>query len=222
MVIASQIIHSSTETYYLNRSVSYGMQAAQIVSTEIRGEIEDALPLCLYDTGKGDYSSYYINICNQENNKYIELIASDGKQVKFSLENNGVLVLKKYLLNKDAYNTQNMKRDIDVQNGVDLSGIQYRFDPEKIYDSKYIGMGYEVKNISITKFNDDKNVQNWDSNKNGKIELDIGNYPVLELVVTVSNHQYEEYECKEYIPLYNFYGIIDDITTFETMVNISS
>lgn len=222
LIVASQIIHSSTETYYFNRSLSYGMQAAQIVSTEIRGELEDALPMCLYDINNSNYSSYYIKICNDEKNKCIEFIDSEGKQTKFSLDNSYSYHLKKNILNKDIYNSDTMNRNLSTSNeNIDFGDIQYKSIPEKIFDSKYIGMGYEVIDISIIKFQASNQIEtNWNNNDGNK-NLDIGNYPVLELKIKVGNHQYDEYECKEYIPLYNFYGIIDNETVFESIINIS-
>lgn len=220
MVIASQIIHSSTETYYLNRSVSYGMQAAQIVSTEIRGEIEDALPLYLYNVNSKDYrNDYYLNICSDENNKYIEFINSEGKQIKYSFEKvDNQPVLKKYYL--EAYDNHVFKKKfVDEDNKPD----KYPTDSGKVkvFDPKYIGMGYEIKDINITKFNP-KPVDNsgWNNN-DGSPKLEIGSYPILELTIKVGNNQYDEYECKEYIALYNFYGLTDTVDeAFDSIINI--
>ena len=225
MVIASQIIHSSTEVYYLNRSLNYGMQAAQIVSTELRGEIEDALPLVLYDADKKDYrkdeDKCYIFISDGSDEKYIEFIESNGKQIKFTFENkNGSWVLNKYSLAAYDERTLKAKSSDNTTNSIN-------YDFEKVYDSKYIGMGYEVHDIKIDKFVPVNLAegQTW-SEKNEPQELEIGNYPVLVLTIKVGNNQYDEYECVEYIPLYNFYGIIDDSseisggTSFEDIIKI--
>ena len=71
LVVATQIIHSTTEIYYDTKTNSFGIQASQIIATEIRGEIEDALPKKLLGN-----SSYYINVVNGSNTtgSYIEFI----------------------------------------------------------------------------------------------------------------------------------------------------
>ncbi len=221
MVVAAQIIHSSTEVYYYNRSMSYGMQASQIVSTEIRGELEDALPMLLYDTGKKRYgidsSNIYININNDQ--KFIEFINSDGRQIKYQLvedDSAGTWILKKYVL--DAYDINSFNKKISDDS--DDTECKYSEFSEGSYDSKHIGMGYEVHDISFEKFvKTPSPTTNWDKNK-GTQKLSIGDYPVLVMTIKVGNNQYDEYECKEYIALYNFYGLVKNDSPFESIINI--
>ena len=129
------------------------------------------------------------------NDKFVEFIDSNGKQVKFSLNNSDSTTLKKYFLNTDVYDVRSMKKTINNQSEINTSSIYYLTNAEKTFDSKYIGMGYEVIDISITKLKEIDHLS-W-NNEDGKQELDIGNYQVLELTVRVGNHQYDEYECKE-------------------------
>lgn len=219
LVIASQIIHSSTEIYYLNRSTSYGMQAAQIVSTELRGEIEDALPLVIYDVENKNYSSenLYMNIRNDD--KSIEFISSDGNQIMYKLEeDNGVFKLNRYSFN--AYDSNNMNKTLSGKNQTYGSAV-------KVFDSKYIGMGYEVHDISFQSFvvkAIDRPINDSDKPK----ELEIGaypakpsGYPILVMKITVGNNQYDEYECEEYVALYNYYGINPNGSPFEKIGGIT-
>ncbi|MBR4341618.1 MAG: prepilin-type N-terminal cleavage/methylation domain-containing protein [Lachnospiraceae bacterium] len=217
MVIASQIIHSTTEVYYYNKSVSYGMQASGIAATEITGEIEDAMPLYLYDTVNKEYSDKFIKIGNTGENKYIEFINSNGMQIKYTIGNsNGSLVLKKYSLK--AYDEKSMKRYIGT--GESGASGSYSAEPTVTYDSKYLGMGYEICDISISKFQKHEIPDDMKIAKNNKLE--ISDYPVLTLMIKARNKQYEEYEHTEYIPLYNFYGIINSETGDETGITFES
>ena len=211
LVIASQIIHSSTEVYYYNRSMSYGIQASQIVATEIRGEIEDALPLQLVYECK--YSDYYVYVDSVS--KSIEFIGCDGKQVKLSLEKeNGGWVLHKYLMN--VYDINTMERPDDEST---IASLKYS-EPIATFDSKYIGMGYEIKDINFKKF-EKMPVPTTIQIANEKDRyLMVGNYPVIEMTIKVGNNQYDDYECKEYIALYNFYGLVNDSDSYDKIINI--
>ncbi len=217
MVIASQIIHSTTEAYYFNRSMSYGMQAAQIVATELRGELEDSLPLKLYDTESQsrDYCSYYMKINDSTSETSIEFIGNDGNQIKYSFKKEDK-ILKKYIID-GVYKMDTMR-----QNSADEVGAYG--NESKIFDSKYIGMGYEVHDIAFEQFyyTDSPSKGTWNKNNHGSIDLKIGDYPVLVMTIKVGNNQYDEYECKEYIPLYNFYGIkTPSKNCFGTVINVT-
>ena len=48
LVAAAQVISSTTQVYYYSKSVTYGIQASQVVATEVRGDLEDAIPLLLH------------------------------------------------------------------------------------------------------------------------------------------------------------------------------
>ena len=184
MIIASQIIHSSTEVYYYNRTTSYGIQASQIASTELRGDIEDALPLNLI----GGHSSYYIYI--NSSNKSIEFIDEEGKQVKYILEtSSGKTILKKYSF--QAYDKERLLSVATTENYPDV--------PDITFDAKYLGMGYEIKNFEFSKFN--RNTSSSDE------DLGISDCPVLNMKITVCNNQYGEYDCLEYVPIYSLYRL---------------
>ena len=178
LVVATQIIHSSTEVYYYTKTTSHGVQAAQIVSTEIRGDIEDALPVNLNSS-----PSYYIVVGNAKNS--IEFTGYDGKQIKYTFNTVTVGAEVKLILVKQVY---------------DNSYGGYR-DVQK-FDSKYIGMGYEVKKIIFEKFVPEIPVGATASDK-----LPISDYPVIKMTITVCNNQFGEFDAVEYIPIYGFYGL---------------
>ncbi len=198
LVVATQIIHSTTEIYYDTKTNSFGTQASEIIATEIRGEIEDALPKKLLGN-----SSYYINIVNGSNTagSYIEFIDKKGNQVKYSLEiatNTDDNKFKRF--ESSAYDSNRLKQ---ISSTADLPS----YNLSKEFDSKYIGMNYVIKEIKFqpafeSGFTSDKIESTEDVNK-----LRISDYPILKMTVKVGNNLYGEYECVEYIPLYNFYGI---------------
>ena len=132
LVVAAKVIHSCTEVYYNNRSVSYGIQAAQIVATEIRGEIEDALPLNVYDINSKCSAGYYVVI--SDSNHVIEFIGKDGLQKKIYLkqeDSKSVLCEESWQI----YDSDTLD-PVASENMVSL--------PDKKIDSSYIGMGYGV------------------------------------------------------------------------------
>ena len=204
LVVATQIIRYTSNVYYDTKTNSFGIQASQIVATELKVEIEDAIPKYLLGT------SNYIKIDNI--NKSIEFIGQNGSQVKYILEENFTdsdnNVLKKY--ESDAYTLERLEPVSDTVNTPNY----YSVSP-KIFDSKYIGMGYVVKDISFKYPFEDGFVL---PNQSGENALHISNYPILKMTITVGNNQYGNYECEEYIPLYNFYGIDLDATSIVTNV----
>lgn len=197
LVVAAEIIHSTTEVYYLTKTTSYGIQAAQIVATELRGDLEDALPLALNGTsGTADIRIDKSNKTGDKSLHGIEFIDMKGRTVKYSFETNaGVTVLKK-----------------EVTPTYDENNMSYLTTPgatvvDRIYNSKYIGMGYEVIDISFSKLNK-QYTRDGNALKTTE-DLPISDCPVLVMEITVGNKQYDNYTCTEYIPLYNFYGISD-------------
>lgn len=175
LVVAAEIIHSSTEVYYYTKTTSQGIQAAQIVATEIRGDLEDAIPLYTSD------AAHYI-VINGDNKKTqsIEFVGMNENRVIYdfsgvSLGNSSESILKR--IEKDS-------------SGNEIS--------QTIYDSKYIGMGYEVKNICFVKPK---------SGVTGTEKLPISDCPVIKVIITVCNNQYGEFETEDYISIYGFYGI---------------
>lgn len=188
MVVAAQIIHSSTEVYYNTKTVSNGVQAAQMVATEIRGEIEDALPLFVKNN-----DTYYMIIGPQKNS--IEFIDANGNDVKYSL----ALSADGYVLRKETtpiYETQRLTL---------LSGT---FGSQAVdFDSEYIGLGYTVKDIEFSIHR--QSTYNVPAASNA---LPISDCPVLEVKITVGNKKYDDFTSNEYIALYNYSGI-DGVNT---------
>ena len=187
LVVAAKVIHSCTEVYYNNRSVSYGIQAAQIVATEIRGEIEDALPLNVYDIDNTSSRGYYIII--SDSNHMIEFVGKNGIQKKIYLKQEGT----KSVLYEESWQVY----DSDTLDAVTGSISAF---PVKQIDSSYIGMGYEVKDITFEIF-----YRNTEESTTP--DLQISDCPVLKMHLKVCNNQFDIYECDEYIALYGLYGL---------------
>lgn len=189
LVIAAQIIHSSTDVYYYTKTTSNGSQAAQIVATEIRGEIEDAIPLSLIgETTPGDKK--YIKMSEDS----ICFISSNGMQIKYSLDADNKMLTRQSFR---AYEANSLSLDTSI------TEAQYNTDENGSYRSTNIGMGYAVKNISFMKFPD------YLQSKNESVSDEVINYPVIVMTIEVGNEKFGDYTCMEFIPLYNFYGIND-------------
>lgn len=93
LVAAGQIISSSTQVYYYTKSTSYGIQASQIVATEIRGELEEALPQQLTNdsTKAGELGiSSFNNPTNAKN--YFIYIKDDRSGIAFVNEKGNTVV----------------------------------------------------------------------------------------------------------------------------------
>ena len=128
LVAAAQVIASSTEVYYYSKGTSYGIQASQIVATEIKGDLERAVKKSLNTaylpneiTNIGD--GYAID----PSGKSIYFINIDGEQVSFSYDN-GIFELY-------------------------FSEIEFESPTVTEYNSKYIGMNYTVKDTLFEEYN---------------------------------------------------------------------
>ena len=206
IVAASQVIASNTEVYYDAKSVSYGIQISQAITTEIRGDIENAqaYPLLQYDNSDNvkdfvekypdvNIKGKYVALTDNDSNgscETIEFINTDGKQITFSLFNgdtSNILFNKKTELaytdkfSKDTYKTSS--------------------STTKEFDSKYIGMGYTIKDISFSLLN--------------KINTSGTNYlcncPVIKIEVTVSSDKWGDYTSTDYAALYSMYDMSDSV-----------
>ena len=187
MVVAAQIIHSCTEAYYNTKTTGNGSQAAQMIATELRGELEDALPLFIKN------NDYYVKIGSQQNS--IEFIDEKGNDVKYRLVPTG----DGYMLQKETvavYDTQRLSLLNSAESPIILN-----------YDSNYIGMGYTVKDIEFSIYKN--STFNVPAASNS---LPISDCPVLEIKITVGNKKYDDFETREYVALYNFSGL-DDVNT---------
>ena len=193
LVVATQIIHSTAEVYYYTKTNSFGVQASQIVATELRGDIEDSLPKYLIGS-----STEYIRIDNSSHS--IEFIDNKGSQVKYQFvpdpsDNDGDILKR---VESAAYDSERFESISSIENG---GSPQYDESNAKLFNSKYIGMGYVVKDISFTL------VPKTDRTDPNGTYLLTSEYPVLKMTITVGNNQFGEYVCDEYVPLYNMYGI---------------
>lgn len=72
----------------------------------------------------------------------------------------------------------------------------------KVFDSKYIGMGYTIKDIKFSLVT---------KNTNSGASETLCNCPVIKIEVTVVNDKWGEYESTDYAPLYNMYDLDDSI-----------
>lgn len=191
MVAGAQVIASSTQIYYYAKATDYGMQASQVIATEIRGDIENAIIKPIEKTKSGapfDDEIKWLYIT--PNGDSIFFVNQNGEQVSYTFEND--ISTGKNLFVRKAYKAyDNMYNAIPV---TDFGNVEKRY-----YTTKYVGMNYSVKdvNFSILQKNSDSSVN----------KLPISDYIVIVLIVTVENPHYGEYECTEYIPLYNFAGL---------------
>lgn len=180
LVAAAQVIASSTEVYYYSKGTSYGIQASQIVATEIKGDLERAVKKSLNTaylpneiTNIGD--GYAID----PSGKSIYFINIDGEQVSFSYDN-GIFKKKTY----KAYDSY-----FELIPTSDSPTVTE-------YNSKYIGMNYTVKDTLFEEYNPTPSDLSY--------PLPIGDYKIIKLSLTVNNPQYGDYTCVEYIPLYDY------------------
>jgi len=194
LVAAAQVISSSSEVYYYSKSISYGVQAAQVIATEIRGELEDAVIKKLDFTAdssipaEADGKCIHISL----DKKSIYFINSAGEQVGYSLQ------LDSSPGATDKVLVRNAVKIYDEYFGDAVAGDA--IDVKK-YTSQYVGMNYKVKDISFTPFNKAANMPTSGTQLTGAID-----FPVIVMELTVTNPQYGDYTCTEYIALYNFYN----------------
>lgn len=198
LIAASQVIATCTNVFYDTKSTSDGVQAAQAVATEIKGELADAMQLTLV----GKNSTY----CIYSDGKSIQFIGRDGKQKEydFSDEKGEKLLVEKTL--EDAYDPYYVKSGTY---GETIGNDSYT---KKWFTREYIGMEYTVTELKFRKFNKGGIPANY-------IEpLPVENCPVVIMEVTVKNPKLSEFTCTEYIPLYNFGDV--DATQLESMIHI--
>ena len=183
LVAAAQVIASSTEVYYYSKGTSYGIQASQIVATEIKGDLERAVKKSLRtDCLPSDVALAYISTNGYyigPTNDSIYFINIDGEQICYAFE--GDVFKRKVYKAYDKY--------------FDLSDASIT-PVITTYDAKYVGMNYIVKNVAFEEYIPDHTVTSY--------PLPVGDYKVIKLTLTVNNPQYGDYTCVEYIPLYNY------------------
>ena len=132
LVAAAQVIASSTEVYYFSKGTSYGIQASQIVATEIKGDLEKAVNINLdsnfLPTGATVNSDgYYID----SSGKTISFINIDGEQVCYAFEND-VFKRKVYKVYDNYF-----EPEISTNNNPKITE----------FTAAYIGMNYTIKDI---------------------------------------------------------------------------
>ncbi|MBQ5933608.1 MAG: type II secretion system protein [Lachnospiraceae bacterium] len=196
LVAAAQVIASSSEVYYYSKSLGYGVQAAQAVATEIRGELEDAVVQKLNTTADSSIPSDANGRCVyiSPDKKTICFISSDGKQVCYTLKPDDLTGNSGYVLTRSAVKI--------YDDYFELKTGSPEPKDTKIFSPQYVGLNYKVKDIIFTVF--DKN-SNMPANPATQFQ-GAGDYPVIIMQLTVSHPQYGDYNCTEYIPLYNYYG----------------
>lgn len=196
LVAAAQVIASSSEVYYYSKSLGYGVQAAQAVATEIRGELEDAVIQRL-DASSDSSIPFDANgrcVYISPDKKTICFINGDGEQVCYTLKPDNLTGDSGYVLTRSAIKIYDDYFEL-ITDSTELKDT-------KIFSPQYVGMNYKVKDISFTVFDKNANVPaNLASAFKGA-----GDYPVIIVQLTVSNSQYGDYKCTEYIPLFNYYG----------------
>ncbi len=206
LVAASQIIAACTNTYFYTKSITYGIQASQTVATEVRGDIENALPLFLKENetnadkvnGMDIYGNYSVYI--KDDGKGIAVINSKGEQISYYMETTNTGNDDKILVK-----TESKVYDPDtVEDNGDYKALDTIISTaSKRFTTQYVGMNYRVIDINFSLFD------NYASGIGNTLpgSEDYSKYPVIKLDITVNNKQYGDYFCTEYIPLYNFYGI---------------
>lgn len=181
LVAAAQVIASSTEVYYYSKGTSYGIQASQIVATEIKGDLERAVKKSLNTAYlPNDITNIGDGYAIDPTGKSICFINIDGEQIGYSYEN-GVFKRKAYKV-YDSY----FEPETNVNSNPSITE----------YTSKYVGMNYTVKDTSFEEYNPTTADQSY--------PLPVGDYKIIKLTLTVNNPQYGDYTCVEYIPLYDY------------------
>jgi prepilin-type N-terminal cleavage/methylation domain-containing protein len=208
LLAGSQVIISTTQVYYYTKATDYGMQASQLIATEIRGDLTEAIMKKLVLSP---------NLTGIDTQKCID-IGTAGDSISFIIFNevNGVLqddgIQVSYHLTDEISDTNTSGGKVLVRDAfqaydkvsADHASVSKTALPQVKYDTNYIGMNYKVKSISFSLY------KPGDSSADTSMEsLRSGDYPVIEMTIIVNNPQYGDYECKEYIPLYNYYGLSD-------------
>jgi len=196
LVAVAQVIASSSEVYYYTKSVSYGVQASQVIATEIRGDLEEAVIMNLStSSGMDSVPAEALGKC--------VYIGSDGKSI-YIINGNGEMVGYRLILDDSSSEGYILVRESSTVYDEYFEPAVSTGVAQKKYTSQYVGMNYTVRDIKFTRFTGTVP----DSTKQ-PVKMPTGDYPVIILELTVYNPQYGEYVCTEFIPLYNFYGMND-------------
>ncbi|MBR5177849.1 MAG: prepilin-type N-terminal cleavage/methylation domain-containing protein [Lachnospiraceae bacterium] len=203
LVAAAQVITSSSQIYYFTKATSYGIQASQIISTEIRGELEKAVAKKL----SGNVSANSDSGLPSGSENYCVYFEDGGNSITF-INNSGEQIVYR-VIQDDASGDLKLVREAYSAYSDDLMNISSsagELKERKEYNEQYVGMGYRVKNIKFNKFI--KTVPNGSTETD---KLPTGDFPVIVVEITVNSPQYGDYVCTEYIALYNFYGMKDSL-----------
>ena len=196
LVAAAQVISSTSQIYYYSKSTTYGMQASQVIITDIRGELEEAIVKYL----NTDYDS---NIPADAIDKCV-YIGSDQKSIYF-VSKNGERVV--FALTNDPDITDSENNKVLTKNTRNIYNKFFEYETSiseqnMTYTPQYVGMNYKVKDISFSVY--DRNGSDDPAEK-----LPTGDFPIIKVVLTVYSPKYGEFTSTEYVALYNFYGLGD-------------
>lgn len=198
LTAAAQVIASSTEVYYYTKSTSHGVQAAQIIATEIRGDLEEAVVKYLSDLDVDlplGATSYCVYIPDTKDAIYF--INNKGESVSYS-------IVPDLTSGNTSENKILQRKSVKIYNNSFDLLTSAEDSKTRLYDSKYVGMNYKVKSIS---FSVKYRSRYGHENPTAEDALPTGDCPVIELNLTVYSPQFGDYSCTEYIALYNFYGL---------------
>ncbi len=217
MVAAAQVISSSTQVYYYTKSVTYGLQTSQVVATEVKGDLCEAMPVLLKNdaTDSDKVSSTFENQLF-DGGAYSIFISDDGRSIAF-IKSTGEQIM--YWMENDDYGSSTtdspdilVRSSQQVYDQGDYITPLYREQAKKSFTTQYVGMNYKVKDIKFSLYT--KATLESFSSIEAATPLPGNNmdseYPIIQLEITVNNSRYGDYTCTEYIPLYNFYGISNE------------
>lgn len=193
IVLAAELIASSTDVYYHAQSEGNGIQQTQLLLTEIRGELEDCQALPMYVESGEAGARTLVKAFNDSPSPVFVAVAMDGHGIEF-VNAAGSHVAYEF---KDGvfYEYFYPEYDIDFADTGEIESYTVkRLSYSDVFTDKKIGMGYSIRDVVFTAIIPDGTTYGGPS------------CPTIRVDVTLFSEEYGTYTNTEYVELYGFYS----------------
>lgn len=208
LVVAAELISTSTNAYYEARGQSDCFQLTQTLFAEIRGSIEDAGPSEMYYAETIDGKTQ-LKKCYDGGNPVYFAVSNDGHAAEFTTGDGEHIALK--LIDGDIVEFHYPRyKQTTAGDGVTPLVTKLSDASAVKYDSKYLGLGFKVEDLKFSVLTPD------DTDSTGP------GCPTIKVELIINCDRYGIFKDLKYIELYRFYEKnlwstvknVDDITAF--------